>query len=40
VIGTGIGTAIAGGTKGAELKIPEGTDLVITLDEDLTIRVE
>jgi hypothetical protein len=37
VVGGGIGTGIAAGTKGKELKIPAGTDLVLTLDESLRI---
>lgn len=37
VVGGGIGTAIAAGTKGKELKIPAGTDLILTLDEPLKI---
>ncbi len=37
VVGGGIGTGIAAGTKGKKLVIPAGTDLVITLDEPLTI---
>ncbi|HKQ98245.1 MAG TPA: hypothetical protein VJV75_10250 [Candidatus Polarisedimenticolia bacterium] len=37
VVGGGIGTAIAAGTKGKELKIPAGTDLTLTLDEPLKI---
>jgi hypothetical protein len=37
VLGGGIGTAIAAGTKGKELVIPAGTDMVITLDQSLTI---
>lgn len=37
VVGGGIGTGIAAGTKGKELKIPAGTDLVLTLDEPLKI---
>lgn len=39
VIGTGIGTAVAAGTKGKEVTIPEGAELVILIDEDLTIPV-
>ena len=39
VVGGGIGTGIAAGTKGKKLEIPAGTDLVITLDEPLTIAV-
>ena len=39
VVGGGIGTAIAAGTKGKKLVIESGTDLVITLDEPLTIAV-
>jgi len=35
VVGGGIGTAIAAGTKGKELKIPAGTDLTLTLDQPL-----
>ena len=37
VIGTGIGTGIAAGTKGKEVVLPVGTDLLITLDRPLTI---
>ena len=37
VVGGGIGTGIAAGTKGKKLVIPAGTDLVITLDQSLTI---
>ena len=37
VLGGGIGTGIAAGTKGKEVVIPAGTDLAITLDEPLTI---
>lgn len=37
VVGGGIGTAIAAGTKGKKLEIPAGSDLVITLDQPLTI---
>lgn len=37
VLGGGIGTAIAAGTKGKELRIPAGTELAITLNESLTI---
>jgi hypothetical protein len=37
VLGGGIGTGIAAGTKGKKLVIPAGTDLVITLDQPLTI---
>jgi len=37
VVGGGIGTGIAAGTKGKEVKIPAGTDLAITLDQPLTI---
>ena len=37
VVGGGIGTGIAAGTKGKELVIPAGADLVITLDQPLTI---
>ena len=37
VVGAGIGTGIAAGTKGKELVIPAGTDLIITLDQPLTI---
>jgi hypothetical protein len=37
VLGGGIGTGIAAGTKGKELVIPAGTHLVITLDQPLTI---
>jgi hypothetical protein len=40
VIGAGIGTAVAAGTKGTELKFPEGTELVVVLDENLTVYVE
>ncbi len=39
VVGGGIGTGIAAGTKGKKLVIPAGTDLVITLDQPLTIAV-
>ena len=35
VVGGGIGTAIVAGTKGKELKIPAGTDLILTLDQPL-----
>ena len=35
VVGGGIGTAIVAGTKGKELKIPAGTDLVLTLSQSL-----
>jgi len=35
VVGGGIGTAIVAGTKGKELKIPAGTDLILTLSEPL-----
>lgn len=37
VIGSGIGTGIAAGTKGTEVVLPVGTDLLITLDRPLTI---
>jgi len=37
VVGGGIGTGIAAGTKGKKLEIPAGTDLVLTLDQALTI---
>jgi len=37
VVGGGIGTGIAAGTKGKKLVIPAGSDLVITLDQPLTI---
>ena len=37
VVGGGIGTGIAAGTKGKEVKIPAGTNLAITLDQPLTI---
>ena len=37
VLGGGIGTGIAAGTKGKELVIPAGTQLVITLDQSLNI---
>jgi hypothetical protein len=37
VVGGGIGTAIAAGTKGKELKIPAGTNLVIVLDQAMNI---
>jgi hypothetical protein len=37
VVGGGIGTGIAAGTKGKELKIPAGTDLILTLEEPLKI---
>jgi hypothetical protein len=37
VLGGGIGTGIAAGTKGKKLVIPAGTDLIITLDQPLTI---
>ena len=37
VVGGGIGTAIAAGTKGKKLEIPAGSDLIITLDQPLTI---
>jgi len=37
VLGGGIGTGIAAGTKGKELELPAGTDLVLTLDRSLTI---
>jgi len=37
VVGGGIGTGIAAGTKGKELKIPAGTDLILTLDRPLVI---
>jgi len=40
VVGGGIGTGIAAGTKGKKLVIPMGTDLVITLDQPLTIAVK
>lgn len=35
VVGGGIGTAIVAGTKGKELKIPAGTDLILTLSQSL-----
>jgi hypothetical protein len=35
VVGGGIGTAIVAGTKGKELKIPAGTDLILTLSQPL-----
>ncbi len=35
VVGGGIGTAIAAGTRGKELKIPAGTELTLTLDQPL-----
>ena len=37
VVGGGIGTGIAAGTKGKKLVIPAGTQLVLTLDQPLTI---
>jgi hypothetical protein len=37
VLGGGIGTGIAAGTRGKELVLPAGTNLVITLDHSLTI---
>jgi len=37
VVGGGIGTAIAAGTKGRALVIPAGTELALTLDQPLTI---
>jgi hypothetical protein len=37
VAGAGIGTGIAAGTKGKEVKIPAGTALAITLDRSLTL---
>jgi len=37
VLGGGIGTGIAAGTKGKKLLIPAGTELLITLDQPLTI---
>ena len=37
VLGGGIGTGIAAGTKGKELVIPAGTDLALTLDQALII---
>ena len=39
VIGGGIGTAIAAGTKGADLKLPAGTELLMTLDEAVEITI-
>jgi hypothetical protein len=39
VLGGGIGTGIAAGTKGKELEIPAGTELLLTLDESLSISV-
>ncbi len=39
VLGGGIGTGIAAGTKGKELKIPAGTEFLLTLDEELSISV-
>jgi len=35
IVGGGIGTAIVAGTKGKELKIPAGTDLILTLSQPL-----
>ena len=40
VVGGGIGTGIAAGTKGKKLVIPMGSELVITLDQPLTIAVK
>ena len=37
VLGGAIGTGIAAGTKGKELKIPAGTQLTMVLDQDLSI---
>ena len=37
VVGGGIGTGIAAGTRGKKLVIPAGTQLVLTLDQSLTI---
>ena len=37
VLGGAIGTGIAAGTKGQELKIPAGTQLTMILDQDLSI---
>ncbi len=37
VVGTGIGTGIAAGTKGKEVVLPAGTELLIALDQPLTI---
>jgi hypothetical protein len=37
VIGSAIGTGIAAGTKGKEVVLPAGTDLLIVLDRPMTI---
>ena len=39
VVGGAIGTGIAAGTKGTEMKIKAGTEVTITLDQPLTIRL-
>jgi hypothetical protein len=39
VAGAGIGTGIAAGTKGKEVKMPAGTTLDITLDRPLTLTL-
>lgn len=35
IVGGGIGTAVVAGTKGKELTIPAGTDLILTLNQPL-----
>jgi hypothetical protein len=40
VVGGAIGTGIAAGTRGRDVDLPAGSDLVITLDQPLTISVK
>jgi hypothetical protein len=40
VVGGAIGTGIAAGTKGTEMKIEPGTEMTITLQEPLTVRLQ
>ncbi|HEU5181826.1 MAG TPA: hypothetical protein VFW45_13645 [Candidatus Polarisedimenticolia bacterium] len=39
VVGGAIGTGIAAGTKGTEMKIKSGTEVTITLDQPLAIKL-
>jgi hypothetical protein len=39
VVGGAIGTGVAAGTKGTEMKIEPGAELVITLQQPLTVHL-